>query len=367
MNIQKYPFQQLLLRILIILLIVSVLAACQLLPTSATSTLEMKTEVVETVTPLVLPPGFQTTQLNPFDIPRTYANDTCRYLRNKWNPSNAEPGTVVMVILIKNINPGTAELPDSVSVSEFIRLMDQLKAQGFEAITTKQLQAFMERNITIPMRSVFLIQYGNHDEEYFEKNFRQYRESWGWTIVNGWVNDPALTVPLLQGNIALEREGFVDHQAQGVLSDTILSDDSSKTIIARELQGSINGLAGDFAKTPVAIIWPNGGFGIRPIEAARQLRFKLGFTANSRGPILYNWVPLADEFDPQRPTFIPEGRVDDPLMTLPTYSPNEALFALDSVRIIGKEAAAYALKNKQVEHEYYEIVCSSEYGPMPTP
>jgi len=322
---------------------------------------------METVTLPSLPTTFQTSLINPSDTPRTYIEDTCRYLRNKWNPVNAEPGTVVMIVLIKNITPGTTELPNSVSVAEFSRLMNQLKEQGFEAINTKQLQAFMERNVTIPVRSVYLIQYGNHDEEYFERYYREYHENWNWPVVHGWVSEPNLTASFVEGNMNLEREEFVDHQAQGVLSDTILSDDSAKTVIARELQGSINGLSENFAKNPVAIIWPNGGFGIRPIEAARQLRFKLGFTANARGPVLYNWVPLANEVDPQRPALIPEGNINDPLMTLPTYSPQEALLALDSVRIIGKEAATYALENKQIEHEYYEIVCSSEYGPMPTP
>jgi hypothetical protein len=362
MNIQNHPLQQLLLRISIVLLIVSILASCQIFPTSATPTTE-----VETITAPNLPPTFHTSLLNPLDVPRTYVDDTCRYLRNKWNPSNAEAGTVVMIVLIKNIIPGTAELPNSVSVGEFTKLMEQFKEQGFEAINTKQLQSFMERNVTIPTRSVYLIQYGNHDEEYFERYYREYYENWGWPIVNGWVNDPNLTTPFVDGNVNLEREGFVDHQAQGVLSDTTLSDDSAKTVIARELQGSIDGFSRFYAKNPAAFIWPNGGFGIRPVEAARQLRFKLGFTSNARGPLLYNWVPLANEVDPLRPAFIPEGNINDPLMTLPTYSPQEALFALDFVRNVGKEAAAYAMENKQLEHEYYEIVCSSEYGPMPTP
>ena len=172
---------------------------------------------------------------------------------------------------------------------------------------------------------------------------------------------------LLAENIALENEGFVDHQARGVTPDTVLTDDVAKTIIARELQGSQTGFANQFAKTPTVIIWPNGGFGIRPVEAARQLRFKLGFTSNSRGPILYNWVPLADSVDPQRPSLLPEGTVGDPVMTLPVYSPNEALTAIDTVRAIGKAASEHAELNKNAEFMYYENVCEEEYGPMPTP
>src|SRR5690349_18292519 len=55
------------------------------------------------LTPPVLPANFETTQLNPLDTPHTYIEDTCQYLKNKWNPSNAKPGTVVMVILVKGI------------------------------------------------------------------------------------------------------------------------------------------------------------------------------------------------------------------------------------------------------------------------
>lgn len=312
-----------------------------------------------------LPPVFESSQLNPLDRPHTYLEDTCRYLKNRWNPINAEPGTVVMVILIKNINRGTAEIPGSISVGEFKRLMEQLKNQGFEAITTKDLQSFMERNVKIPDRSVYIIQSGNHDGAYYESIFQDYYEDWGWTITNGWVSDPKLTPSMLKENFALEYNDFIDHQSQGVFSDTTLSDDSSKVVVARELKGSVDGIANHFAKRPVAIIWPNGGFGFRPVEVARQLNFKLGFTSNQRGPILYNWVPLAEEFDPKRPTLIPEGEINDPLMTLPVYSPQEAFTAIDIVRAVGREAAIYAYSSRDAEFEYYEKVCVPTHGTMP--
>jgi len=270
-----------------------------------------------------------------------------------------------MVILIKNINRGTADLPDSISLGDFKRLMEELKKQGFVAITTKDLQAFMERNTKIAEHSVYIIQSGNHDEEYYENIFRDYYEYWGWPITNGWVSDPKVTAPMLEENIALEYRSVIDHQAQGVFSDTTLSDDSSKVVIARELQGSVDGMANHFAKRPVAIIWPNGGFGFRPVEVARLLNFKLGFTSNQRGPIQYNWVPLADEFDPQRPMFIPEGGINDPMMTLPVYPPQEALAAIHVVRAIGREAAIYAQSNKEIELKYYENVCVPTHGTMP--
>ena len=82
---------------------------------------------------------------------------------------------------------------------------------------------------------------------------------------------------------------------------------------------------------------------------------------------MYNWVPLADVPDPQRPSFIPEGEIGDPLMTLPRYWPHEALNAIDQVRITGNEAKEYMIANKAADFEYYRIVCEPIYGPMPTP
>jgi hypothetical protein len=369
MQTSRNTHQPILLRSILLLSIVFILISCQLNPTVAATTSSAPLTVAEETKEAApaLPGAFQTGLLNPNDTPHTYIEGTCRTLRSKWHARNAQPGTVVMIILFKNINRGAAELPDSIWIKDFFDLMDQLKLQGFEAINSDQLQAFMERNIEIPPRSVLLIQDGNQTEEYFDKNFREYFEKWGWGVTNGWVSERDVDPILLEGNSSLEKEGFVDHQARGITSDASLTDDAAKTIIARELQGSLEGFAGQFGKTPTAIIWPNGGFGIRPVEAARQLRFKLGFTAQARGPIMYNWVPLADVPDPARPQLIPEGRIGDPLMTLPVYSPQEAFAAIDTVRAIGEAAAEYAMSNKEVEYEYYEIACAEEYGPIPTP
>ena len=351
-----------------ILSLVSILVSCQLSPTSsATSPASETTEQASAESEPPLPGPFQTSLLNPLDTPHTYHRDTCRYLRYKWNPINAQPGTVVMVILFKNINRGTAELPDSITILDFFDLMDLLKSQGFEAINTNQLHGFLQRNATIPPRSVLLIQDGNQTEEYFDKNFREYYEKWGWTVTNAWVSEQNIDPVLLEGNVSLELEGFVNHQARGVTPDALLTNDAAKTIIARELQGSLTGFESTFAKTPNAIIWPNGAFGVRPVEAARQLQFRLGFTQNPRGPIMYNWVPLADDVDPERPNWIPEGRINDPVMTLPVYSPQEAFSAVDTVRIIGETATEYIKSNQEVEQQYYNTVCAEEYGPLPTP
>ena len=342
-------------RITTLIVIVFILISCDPFTTTAPKTiLEQTSEPVKS-TPFPPIALFQSSHLNPLDTPHTYVEDTCQYIRNKWHPLNAKPGTVVMIIKLDEIN-----------LYDLSRIMEQLRDQGFQAINTQQFLAFMERNVKIPPRSVLIIQDDSHSAGDFKK-FRVYWEKWGWPVVNGWVNDPKTPEYLWQENITLENEGWVDHQAQGVIPGTVLSDDSSKVVISREIKGSLSAFAERYAKKPIAFIWPGGAFGQRPVEAARQLGFQLGFTTNARGPVMYNWVPLASEFDPARPAYIPEGSINDPLMTLPRYTPDQIIDAIDLVRMTGNEATAYAEANKAAEFNYYNMVCKPTRGPIPVP
>jgi hypothetical protein len=121
----------------------------------------------------------------------------------------------------------------------------------------------------------------------------------------------------------------------------------------------------NFGKTPIAIIWPGGGFGVRPVQIAREFGYRIGFTTHPRGPIMFNWIPLADANDAGRPAYVAEGYVNDPRMVLPRYWPSQVLANLDTIRIISNEAAAYAAQSKAVELEYYDIVCAPTLGPIP--
>ncbi|MBI5964133.1 MAG: hypothetical protein HY863_11700 [Chloroflexi bacterium] len=348
-------FRPLIYRISIYFTGIFILISCKPITTAIAT--ENITPAPTQVTLPALPAIYQSQFLNPLDPPHTYVEDTCQYLRSKWHPSNAKPGTVVMIIMFKEIsNP-----------LEFTKIMVELQDQGFKAINTKQFLAFMERNIKIPPRSVLLIQDGVFETRNFDKNFRSYWEELGWPVVNGWVSEPDLSESVWVENIDLENEGWVDHQAQGVISDTILSDESSKAVITRELEDSLNAFAERYGKTPYAFIWPNGGFGLRPAQAARQLGYQLGFTSNPRGPVMYNWVPLANKVDPARPEYMPEGPINDPLMTLPRYPSDQALAAIDAVRASGEEAAAYAEASKAAEFNYYDIVCRPSHSPIPVP
>ena len=316
--------------------------------------------------PPTLPPVFQTDGLQPGATPHTYISDACQYLKAKWDPNNAAPGTVVMIIMFHTIEKGTqtSTNPMYIGGGDFKKLMTNLHDMGFTAINTQQLSDFLYNNAKIPQRSVMLIQDDRHAAANFNDWFRPYWEKWGWPVVNAWISVDGGNDVNLADNVALEKEGWVDHQAHGVIHNIPMSDTSTDDYIRGELQGSIDVFQKYYGKTPIAIIWPGGGFGVRPVQMARQLGYKLGFTINPRGPVMFNWVPQADQ--PTGQYDIAEGPVGDPLMTLPRYWDTDALTKLDTIRSIGNAAAAYAQQNKATELEYYDVVCAPKLGPIPT-
>lgn len=315
-------------------------------------------------TPPGLPPVFTTDFLNPMDSPHTYETDTCTYLKNKWDSNKSVPGTVVFVVMFHGIDKDGLDMDvNDISVQDFNKMMNDMHEMGFEAINTEQLVNFLETNAKIPNRSVVLTYDDRHYAEAFE-HFRPYYEKWGWPVINGYIAKEERP-DLWEQNAALAAEGWVDYQAHGVVHNIPMSNSSSDDYLRSELQGAITNLQAHFNKTPIAIIWPGGGFDTRPVQIAREYGYRLGFTVNPRGPIMYNWIPLGDQKDGQRPYYIPEGPVGDPLMTLPRYWPYQVEQNLDVIRLLGKEAAAYAEQNKAVELEYYDIVCKPTYGEIP--
>lgn len=318
-------------------------------------------------TPPALPGNFVTNRLNPLDAPHTYITDTCQYLHDKWSSTNAAPGTIVMVVMLHGIKQSASDVTaNDITAEDFGHMMNDLHDQGFEAINATQLADFVDHNAKIPNRSVLLIQDDRRTAQNFNEHFRPYHDKWGWPVVNAWISwDDSIRALNLQDNVALETEGWVDHQSHGYVHNINMSDESTDEFIKGEFEGSLNDLKTNFNKTPVAIIWPGGGFGARPVQIAREYGYRLGFTVNPRGPVMYNWIPLADQDDPNRPAYQAEGYVNDPRMVIPRYWPYQVQSELDAVRNIGKEAAAYAEQNKAAELEYYDIVCAPTLGAMP--
>ncbi|MBE0670070.1 MAG: polysaccharide deacetylase family protein [Anaerolineales bacterium] len=314
-------------------------------------------------TPPALPGTYQTAILKSHNIPRSYVADTCQYLQNKWNSNNSVPGTVVMIIMFHGINKGDASGND-ITVTQHRQLMDDLHEMGFQAINMQQMADFMYNNAKIPERSVLLIVDDRHFAEYFNDHFRPYYNQWGWPVVNAYIGVDE-RVDLWAENAALSAEGWVDYQSHGYLHNTPISEGSSDEFITSEMGGAISSIQKYMNKTPIAYIWPGGGFSPRAVEIGPQLGYKLGFTVNPRGPVMYNWIPQADAFNDSNPSAIPEVPAGNPLMTLPRYWSTDARANIDSVRVIGQEAKAYAEQSRPTELEYYDIVCAPTYGPIP--
>jgi hypothetical protein len=283
-----------------------------------------------------------------------------------------------MVIMFHSISGET--IGSQISEDDFHALMQVLFDKGFQTITTTQLADFLENNTRIPSRSVVLI-LDDRRPGTVALDFMPYLNNYNWTLTLAWPigagedstdKKPASNVLLGENftNLWEQMEtynatGRLDIQAHGVSHNIAMGPDSTDEFINSELQGSTDALLQHFNKAPNAIIWPGGWFTPRAAEIARQLGYRLGFTVNPRGPLMFNWVPLADTLDPQRLTWIPEGPVHDPLLVLPRYWDTDASIHITDVMQVGQEAAAYAEQNKATELEYYDIVCAARYGSIP--
>ncbi len=98
-----------------------------------------------------------------------------------------------------------------------------------------------------------------HPAAYFNVLFRQYWIDYGWPVVNAWISDDLTTADLWKQQEDLNAEGWVDYQAHGVVSAPITRDSTDDYILG-ELKGSIDVFHEHFNKTPIAFIWPGGGF-----------------------------------------------------------------------------------------------------------
>lgn len=320
-------------------------------------------------TPPALPDVFTSTILDKDVLPQTYVQDTCEYLKDRWNPNNSAPGTVVMVIMYHSVTEDTTPLlPDGSQVhhSDLVRTFEHAHEVGFETINTAQLVDFLDHNAKIPARSLLVIVDDRKRKEYYETHFIPFLEKFHWTITNGWISAKDTPDYLWKENEDVVNAGWVDPQAHGVVHNIPIGEYSDDEYILGELQGSIDGIQSHFGKAPVGFIWPGGGFTKHAVELARQVGYKVGFTTNPRGPVMFNWIPQAAKEDPNHPFWLAEIPAGDPRMTLPRYWSSDAAYRIDDVSNIGQEAAAAAEKSKADELEYYDIMCKGRTGEIPT-
>jgi peptidoglycan/xylan/chitin deacetylase (PgdA/CDA1 family) len=237
-------------------------------------------------------------------------------------------------------------LADDVTVStEYFRAtVDLARSLGFETITTAQLLAFLEDNTRIPPRSMMLIVDDRHAGVVSEYML-PVAKSFDWTLTLGWLIGN--TWPSLWSTMEeLARGGRLDIQSHG-LNHRPLVDGMTDDEMRQEIGGAIPILEQHFGVRPLAFVWPGGNFTPRSVEIAREEGFQLGFTAFSRGPLLFDWIPLGEE----------ERAAADPLMVLPRAWSPSATVNLEQAADIGEQAARFATENRQAEAAWYAQTC----------
>ena len=292
------------------------------------------------------PPTFAATGLRPGVEPQTYIADACESIRRRWDPAGSPPGTVVLPIMFHSIRDPSNMPSDTTTVSTetFQATVALARSLGFETITSIELLAFLRDNARIPERSMLLIV----DDRYpgvVATYLLPVAEAYDWTVTLGWIIGD--TSPNLWATMeGLAATGSLDVQSHGLKHHYIVEGMSDEEI-REEIAGPIPILEEHFGYRPMAFVWPGGNFTQRSVEIAREEGYGLGFTIQSRGPLLFDWVPLGEE----------ERAVGDPLMVLPRAWSTAATVNLLEADEIGDQAARFAAENQQAEAAWYAGSC----------
>jgi peptidoglycan/xylan/chitin deacetylase (PgdA/CDA1 family) len=319
-------------------------------------------------TPPALPGLFTSDLLSKSVIPQTYIEDTCTYLKARWDPNNSAPGTVVMTIMYHSVTEDYNTLaPDGSQVhhKDVAMALEHAHEVGFQTINAEQLADFLDHNARIPRRSLLIIVDDRKRQEFYETHFISFLERFNWTLTNAWISAKDTPEYLWEENQRMVSAGWVDPQAHGVVHNIPIGEYSDDAYIRGELYGSIEAIEKYHGKRPVAFIWPGGGFTRRSAELAREAGYRVGFTTNPRGPVMFNWIPQAENIDPAHSFWMPEIGAGDPRLTLPRYWSSDAAYRIDEVIAIGKQAETEAEQNRAIELEYYDILCKSSTGEIP--
>jgi peptidoglycan/xylan/chitin deacetylase (PgdA/CDA1 family) len=281
-----------------------------------------------------------------------YEKDECVYLQRRWDPANSAPGTVLVPIMFHSVaktgHPFPEGVDTTISVDYFDSIMEHAHALGYQTITTAQAAAFLERNAPIPPRSMILI-VDDRRPGVIREQFMPYLEKYNWTVTLGYISgvNTAFDWKEMQ---TLAESGHLDVQSHGYLHNgsTYFVPQTPETTVWQELFAPIPVLKQYFGVRPIAFVWPGGNFTPHTVEMARLGGYQLGFSSYSRGPVLYNWVPLGAE----------EQAVNDPLMVLPRYWDTAGWINLDDGVQAAAQAQDFAQKNKASEMDWMKTNCA---------
>jgi peptidoglycan/xylan/chitin deacetylase (PgdA/CDA1 family) len=297
------------------------------------------------------PPVFSSTALLEGVVPVGYLTEACEAMRKRWDPEGSAPGTVVVPIMFHSIREPSNMVADGVTITTdyFQATVDLARRLGFATVTTDQLAAFLTDNARIPPRSMLII-VDDRRPGTVSEYILPAAEANDWTVTLGWIIGD--TRPSLWATMeSMAATGRLDVQSHGY-AHRYLVEGIPEDEVRQEIAGAIPILKEHFGYRPTAFIWPGGNFTRRSVEIAREEGYRLGFTAFSRGPVLFNWVPLGEE----------ERAVGDPLMVLPRAWSTAATVNLQEAADIGDEASRFAAENRPAEAAWYAETCG---GPLP--
>jgi len=284
--------------------------------------------------------------IKPGVEPVSYLANPCFYLENRWGEGKSHPGTVVVPIMFHSVVQPGRLIADttSITMAYFEYFMETAQDLGFSTITTDELVAFLEHNQSIPERSMILIL--DDRRPGVTELFMPYLEENDWTLTLGWIAADTTRASVWEMMTALAGTGRLDVQSHG-FNHIYVQDYVDAAQIEEELVKPIEVIQARFGTTPLAHVWPGGNFNALSIALAGEAGYKIGFTAYSRGPILFNWVPLGE----------PELAMDAPLMVLPRFWSTGAVQALEEAVRVSEEAKAYATAMFDAEQAYYHDYC----------
>ncbi len=292
------------------------------------------------------PERFVPETMKPGVSPVAYLPSACQYLENRWGEDKSTPGTVVVPIMFHSIVSPGRQISDttSISMAYFEYFMETAVELGFSTITSQQLVDFLKYNQAIPERSMLLIL--DDRRPGVTELFMPYLEEQNWTLTLGWIATDSTRDSVWETMTSLASTGRLDVQSHGY-NHIYIQDYTTTEQIKEELYQPIEVIEARFGKRPIAHVWPGGNFDARAVAIAVEAGYQIGFTVYSRGPIMYNWIPLGE----------PEMSMETPLLVLPRFWSTAAVQALNEAVMVSDAAREYAKSVDEAEREYYYYYC----------
>lgn len=294
-------------------------------------------------------PGFTSKSLRQGVAPQQYITNTCEFLDQRWSEDASLPGTVVIPIMFHGIRKSGGLIEDDVAISEedFAGFVSYAEYLGYETITTEQLERFLLFNERIPQLSMIWI-VDDRRAGTVEEHILPVLEKNNWTVTLGWVSGDNNSF-MWQWIEKLYASGRLDVQSHGY-EHRYMVWDTPEDVIREEIEFPIPLIEQHFGKKPVAFVWPGGNYTLLSVQIAREAGYRLGFTIQSRGPLMYNWIPLGEE----------EQVIQDPFMVLPRFWSTALGVSLDIGLQISQQAQDDAILRYDEEAAYFNQYCGGE-------